>query len=141
MNITESIKTCFQKYAIFNGRAKRSEYWYFFLFGFISAVSLSILDMALFPTNENGVLGLIFTLITFIPFISAACRRLHDINRSGWWQMLPYGIMFAGLILSLISETLLAVGIVAGVVAAIILVFWLASPGENSKNRFGPTAK
>jgi uncharacterized membrane protein YhaH (DUF805 family) len=97
--------------------------------------------MALFPTNENGVLGLIFTLITFIPFISAACRRLHDINRSGWWQMLPYGIMFAGLILSLISETLLAVGIVAGVVAAIILVFWLASPGENSKNRFGPTAK
>ena len=141
MNITESIKTCFQKYAIFNGRAKRSEYWYFFLFGFISAVSLSILDMALFPTNENGVLGLIFTLITFIPFISAACRRLHDINRSGWWQMLPYGIMFAGLILSLISETLLAVGIVAGVVAAIILVFWLASPGENSKNRFGPSAK
>jgi uncharacterized membrane protein YhaH (DUF805 family) len=141
MNITESIKTCFQKYAIFNGRAKRSEYWYFFLFGFISAVSLSILDMALFPTNENGVLGLIFTLITFIPFISAACRRLHDINRSGWWQMLPYGIMFAGLILSLISETLLAVGIVAGVVAAIILVFWLASPGENSKNRFGSPAK
>ena len=141
MNITESIKTCFQKYAIFNGRAKRSEYWYFFLFGFISAVSLSILDIALFPTSENGVLGLIFTLITFIPFISAACRRLHDINRSGWWQMLPYGIMFAGLILSLISETLLAVGIVAGVVAAIILVFWLASPGENSKNRFGPTAK
>ena len=141
MNITESIKTCFQKYAIFNGRAKRSEYWYFFLFGFISAVSLSILDIALFPTSENGVLGLIFTLITFIPFISAACRRLHDINRSGWWQMLPYGIMFAGLILSLISETLLAVGIVAGVVAAIILIFWLASPGENSKNRFGPPAK
>ena len=141
MTLTESIKTCFQKYAIFNGRAKRSEYWYFFLFGFISTVSLSILDMALFPTNENGVLSLIFTLITFIPFISAACRRLHDINRSGWWQLLPYGIMFAGLILSLISETLLAVGIVAGVVAAIILVFWLASHGENSKNRFGPALK
>jgi uncharacterized membrane protein YhaH (DUF805 family) len=141
MTLTASIKTCFQKYAIFNGRAKRAEYWYFFLFGFISAVSLSILDMALFPRNENGVLGLIFTLITFIPFISAACRRLHDINRSGWWQLLPYGIMFAGLILSLISETLLAVGIIAGVVAAIILVFWLASPGENSKNRFGPSAK
>ena len=141
MTLSESIKTCFQKYAVFNGRAKRSEYWYFFLFGFLSTVCLSILDMALFPRNENGVLSLIITLITFIPLISAACRRLHDINRSGWWQLLPYGIIFTGLILSLISETLLVVGIVVGVIAAIILVFWLASPGENSKNRFGPALK
>jgi uncharacterized membrane protein YhaH (DUF805 family) len=141
MTLTESIKTCFQKYAVFNGRAKRSEYWYFFLFGFLSAVCLSILDVAIFPRNENGVFSLIFTFITFIPFISVACRRLHDINRSGWWQLLPYGIMFCGLILSLISETLLAVGIVAGVIAAFVLIFWLAAPGINFKNRFGPATK
>ena len=141
MNLIESIKTCFQKYATFNGRANRSEYWFFFLFGFLTTICLSILDMALFPKNENGVLGLIFALLTFIPFISAACRRLHDVNRSGWWQLLPYGIMLGSVLLTLISETLLVVGIVAAVIAGIVLIFWLASAGENKKNRFGPSAK
>jgi len=142
MTFVESIKTCFQKYAIFSGRAKRSEYWFFFLFGILTAVCLSILDMAIFPKNENGVLGLIFTLVTFIPFISAACRRLHDVNRSGWWQLLPYGIMFgAALLTLLVSETLLVVGVVAAVIAGIVLIFWLASAGENKKNRFGPSTK
>ena len=141
MTFIESIKTCFKKYAIFNGRAKRSEYWFFFLFGILTAVCLSILDMAIFPKNENGVLGLIFTLVTFIPFISAACRRLHDVNRSGWWQLLPYGIMLGAVLLTLISETLLVVGVVAAVIAGIVLIFWLASAGENKKNRFGPSAK
>ena len=141
MTFIESIKTCFQKYAIFSGRAKRSEYWFFFLFGILTAVCLSILDMAIFPKNENGVLGLIFTLVTFIPFISAACRRLHDVNRSGWWQLLPYGIMLGSVLLTLISETLLVVGIVAAVIAGTVLIFWLASAGENKKNRFGPFTK
>ena len=141
MTLTESIKTCFQKYAVFNGRAKRSEYWFFFLFGFLSTVCLSILDVAIFPKNESGVLGLIFALLTFIPFITAACRRLHDVNRSGWWQLLPYGILLGSVLLTLISETLLAVGIVAAVIAGTVLIFWLASASENKKNRFGPSTK
>jgi uncharacterized membrane protein YhaH (DUF805 family) len=97
--------------------------------------------MALFPKNENGVLSLIFALVTFIPFISAACRRLHDVNRSGWWQLLPYGIMLGSVLLTLISETLLVIGVVAAVIAGIVLIFWLASAGDNKKNRFGPSAK
>ena len=97
--------------------------------------------MALFPKNENGVLGLIFATVTFIPFISVACRRLHDVNRSGWWQLLPYGIMFGAALLTFVSETLLVVGVVAAVIAGIVLIFWLASAGENKKNRFGPSAK
>jgi len=141
MTFVESIKTCFEKYATFSGRAKRSEYWFFFLFGILTAVCLSILDMALFPKNENGVLGLIFTLLTFIPFISTACRRLHDVNRSGWWQLLPYGIMFGAILLAFISETLLVIGVVAAVIVGIVLIFWLASAGDNKKNRFGPSAK
>lgn len=141
MTLLKSIKTCFQKYANFSGRAKRPEYWYFFLFGFLSTVCLSILDMALFPRNENGVLSLIFTLLTFIPFISVACRRLHDVNRSGWWQALPYGIIICSAFFTLISETLFIIGVVAGVIAGIVLIFWLASAGENSKNRFGSSLK
>ncbi len=138
MTLTESIKTCFQKYANFNGRANRSEYWFFFLFGFLATVCLSILDMALFPKNENGVLSLIFALATFIPFNSAACRRLHDTNRSGWWQTLPYGVMLFSVILALLSETLLVVGLIGSGIAAVVVIFWMASAGDNSKNRFGP---
>ena len=141
MTLTESIKTCFQKYANFNGRANRSEYWFFFLFGFLTTVCLSILDMALFPKNENGVLSLIFALATFIPFISAACRRLHDTNRSGWWQTLSYGVMLFSVILALLSETLLVVGLVGSGIAAVVVIFWMASAGDNSKNRFGPAPK
>ena len=141
MTLTVSIKTCFQKYANFNGRANRSEYWFFFLFGFLTTVCLSILDMALFPKNENGVLSLIFALATFIPFISAACRRLHDTNRSGWWQTLPYGVMLFSVILALLSETLLVVGLIGSGIAAVVVIFWMASAGDNSKNRFGPAPK
>ncbi len=141
MTLTESIKTCFQKYAVFNGRAKRSEYWFFFLFGALCTVSLSILDAALFPKNETGVFSLIFTLLTFIPFISAACRRLHDTNRSGWWQTLPYGVMLFSVILALLSETLLVVGLIGSGIAAVVVIFWMASAGDNSKNRFGPAPK
>jgi uncharacterized membrane protein YhaH (DUF805 family) len=141
MTLTESIKTCFKKYAVFNGRANRSEYWFFFLFGFLSAISLSILDAALFPKNETGVFSLIFTLLTFIPFISAACRRLHDTNRSGWLQTLPYCVMLFSVILALLSETLLVVGLIGSGIAAIVVIFWMASPGDNSKNRFGPAPK
>lgn len=141
MTLTESIKTCFQKYAIFNGRAKRSEYWFFFLFGILTAVCLSILDMALFPKNENGVFGLIFALLTFIPFTSAACRRLHDTNRSGWWQALPYGVILFSVILALLSETLLIVGLIGSGITGIVVIFWLASLGDSSKNRFGPASK
>ena len=141
MTLTESIKTCFTKYAVFNGRANRSEYWFFFLFGFLSAISLSILDAAHFPKNETGVFSLIFTLLTFIPFISAACRRLHDTNRSGWWQALPYGVMLFSVILALLSETLLIVGLIGSGITAVVVLFWMGSSGDNSKNQFGPAPK
>ena len=67
--------------------------------------------MAIFPRNEVGVLSLIFTVLTFLPYISVTCRRLHDTNRSGWWQGLPYAVMLLAGVLTIISETLLIIGI------------------------------
>ena len=141
MTLLESIKICFQKYVAFNGRAKRTEFWYFFLFTCLGAICLSILDMAIFPRNEVGVLSLIFTVLTFLPYISVTCRRLHDTNRSGWWQGLPYAVMLFAGFLTIISETLLIIGIVAGIGTGIMLIVWLATIGDSTKNRFGPSIR
>ena len=78
MNFQEAVKVCFNKYADFNGRAGRPEYWWFFLF--IAAGSLLL-------TSVSSTLGALFSLATLVPSIAAATRRLHDTQRSGWWQL------------------------------------------------------
>jgi len=79
MTFQESIQTCFRKYLDFNGRASRSEYWWFALF--IIAVSIVL-------SYVSGILSTLFSLGTLIPSITAAARRLHDTQRSGWWQLI-----------------------------------------------------
>ena len=98
----EAIGICFKKYFVFEGRAKQSEFWYFFLFqigcGFITGFINPILA---------NVVGLIF----IIPALSVGCRRLHDINKSGWWQW----ILFTG-------------------IGLILLIIWWASEGTTQRN-------
>lgn len=79
MTFGESISTCFSKYATFEGRASRSEFWWFCLFAFLCNLVASIF---------LGVLGNIVILALLVPSIAVACRRLHDTNRSGWLQLL-----------------------------------------------------
>ena len=79
MTFTESISTCFRKYATFEGTASRSEYWWFWLFLVLVSVGLNIV---------SEQLSAIFSLATLLPSIAAGARRLHDTDRSGWWQLL-----------------------------------------------------
>ena len=79
MTFTESIKTCLSKFADFNGRASRSEYWWYVLFIILTGAILSAI-------NRN--LAALFYLVTLLPSIAAAARRLHDTNRSGWLQLI-----------------------------------------------------
>ncbi|MDP3678949.1 MAG: DUF805 domain-containing protein [Methylotenera sp.] len=79
MNFQESIRLCFQKYADFNGRAKKPEYWWFFLFCFLVALLLEVVASSV---------SWIFTLATLIPSFAVGSRRLHDTNKSGWFQLL-----------------------------------------------------
>lgn len=79
MNFTDSVQTCFTKYADFNGRASRSEYWWFALAVALGCGILSAIAPAAY---------FIFALGTLVPSIAAATRRLHDTNRSGWWQLI-----------------------------------------------------
>lgn len=79
MNFQDAIRTCFTKYADFNGRATRPEYWWFVLFVVLGGIVLSFF---------SAVLAGIFSLATLLPSIAAATRRLHDTQRSGWWQLI-----------------------------------------------------
>ena len=75
MTFVDSIKTCFNKYATFEGRAKRSEFWWFWL--------------ACFVVGYIPVIGWIASLGALIPIIAVGVRRLHDTNHCGWWLLCP----------------------------------------------------
>ena len=120
MDFQTSIKTCFNKFAVFSGRASRSEFWFFVLFGFLGGIIAVIIDVMIlgYAFEENGPINLIFSVALIVPSISVAARRLHDINKSGWWQLLWITI-----------------------IGGILLIIWHATEGENKKNRFGPPIK
>lgn len=81
MTFQESVKVCFTKYADFSGRATRSEYWWFSLFiVFVSIVASFI----------GSIVSGLFSLAFLVPAIAVATRRLHDTNRSGWWQLIGF---------------------------------------------------
>jgi len=79
MTFFESIETCFRKYATFDGTASRSEYWWFFLF-----TSLASAFLSMFSHTLSGM----FSLVTLLPSLTVGARRLHETDRSGWWQLL-----------------------------------------------------
>lgn len=83
-------KTAFRKYADFEGRASRSEFWYFYLGNFLLMIATSIVDRVIDP--NYWLLSSLLSLALLIPRIATSIRRLHDINRSGWnflWIFLP----------------------------------------------------
>ncbi len=101
MTFAESIRTCFTKYADFTGRAKRSEFWWWVLFAILATAALSVVSEKL-----SGL----FSIATLVPYIAVTARRLHDTDRSGWWQLL-------GLI---------------PLIGWIILIVWCAQEGKSS---------
>ncbi len=79
MTFTEAVSTCLTKYADFTGRARRSEYWWFYLFSFVVGWGLFAISVT-FSTLASIAL--------FLPGLAAAVRRLHDTNRSGWFILI-----------------------------------------------------
>ena len=75
-----------KKYADFNGRARRSEYWYFTLFSTIISIILMVATYrSKFSSIEN-----IYSLIVLVPSIAVGVRRMHDLNKSGWYYLIPF---------------------------------------------------
>jgi len=82
MTFGESIATCFKKYATVEGRASRSEYWWFLLFSMLIQVAARIVGGEL----AAGVVALVMLL----PGVGVGGRRLHDIGRSAWWLLIGF---------------------------------------------------
>jgi len=118
MGFTDAIKTGFQKYIGFRGRAARSEYWYWVLFVILVQIVAWLIDMTLFGFNTTGVnpIGSILSLATLLPSLAVSIRRLHDIDRVGWWVLLA----------------------LIPVIGAIVLIYWACLRGTVGANRFGP---
>ena len=93
MNFTQSISYCFSNYANFKGRASRSEFWWFSLFVIGLQFVATIWDASLGDTSGWGVMYVLVLLGTSIPSLAVGARRLHDLNKSGWLQLLAITII------------------------------------------------
>ena len=103
-----------KKYAVFSGRAHRTEYWMFVLFNMIISVGLGfILGIIGVATNtDQSILGSIYSLAVLIPSIAVGVRRMHDTDHSGWWIIVP-----------------------------IVNLIFSVTEGTEGENRFGPPPK
>ena len=110
INIFEAVGICFKKYFVLKGRASRSEYWYFYLFSLI----LYVIPFFLGGENADLFIGLLFLILT-IPGFTVSVRRLHDIDKSGWYVFI-YLIPFIG---------------------GLIMLVMCATVGTQGKNQFG----
>ncbi len=80
-----------KKYAVFSGRSRRKEYWYFYLFYILFIFVLSFIDVMIGTYDEVveiGLFGGVFVLFMLIPLLATSVRRLHDTDRSGWWLLI-----------------------------------------------------
>ena len=116
MSFVESVEIFFKKYLIIDGRASRSEFWYAMLFITLFTISLDFIEMILLNKEylDLMILSSIFTLIILMPSITLTARRLHDINMSGWWQL-----------------------ILITIIGTIPLLFWCAKKGDDTNNKYG----
>lgn len=127
MGFGEAVRSCFDKYVTFSGRAPRSEYWWWILFIVLAQAVIAVIDRQLFGMQmvqmgdmmvdaKAGPLGGIFSLATFLPGLSVMVRRLHDNGRSGWWFWI----------------------ILIPLIGWIILLYWMIQRGDGGANAFGP---
>ena len=160
---------CLKHYADFSGRASRSEFWYFRLFNVLTFIGIYLIIVAIKIVIgiDLGFLILAYPIALFIPNFAVTARRLHDTNRSGWWQLLPIitGLIMSGLVITLVYllclyaiwgedmrgfsifreekllSILLFVFIICHIAAEILLLVWYCTDSQQGVNRFGPNPK
>lgn len=153
-----------KKYAVFGGRARRKEYWYFILFNSLIAIVLAIIDSVVGSFSAEvgmGVLGGIYTLGVLIPGIAVMVRRLHDTNHSGWWLLigLPliivgtgagFAIVLLAIVLPvfaitdsivLIGAGIIALSVFAAFIGSIVILVFTVQDSQPGDNQYGPNPK
>jgi uncharacterized membrane protein YhaH (DUF805 family) len=116
-SFTGAIVICLTGYFDFRERAPRSEYWFFALFNVLVSIVADILDAVTFHASTSvGVFSIVVGLGLIIPSIAVGVRRLHDIDRTGWWLLLDF----------------------IPIIGWIVLLIWACMAGTSGPNRFGP---
>jgi len=115
MSFVQAITSGFQNYVNFSGRAARSEYWYWTLFSILASIAGTLIDTALFRSMDISPIQSLVGLALFLPGLAVSVRRLHDLDRTGWWFLLVFTI-----------------------IGAIVLLVWDCMKGTTGPNRFGP---
>ena len=111
--------TALRKYAVFTGRARRSEYWWFTLCNLIIIVVLSVIGNMMGGQSGQQTLAGIYSLAVLIPGVAVGVRRLHDVGKSGWWYLLVF----------------------VPIVGGLVLLFWFIQDSEPGDNQWGPNPK
>ena len=119
MTFVEAVKSVFTKYATFSGRARRSEYWYFFLFNCIVSALIGAIGTAIGGEGSANPLSSIWSLAVLIPTLAVSWRRLHDIGKSGGFWFLNF----------------------IPLVGQIILLVWFCKDSQPEDNQYGPNPK
>ena len=114
VSFTESWVLFFRNYANFSGRSSRSAYWYWFLWSFIITLVFEILRIATVEAYLIDLIELLWSLAIIVPGIAIGIRRLHDVNRSGWWWLIAFTV-----------------------VGLIPLFIWSVRAGDNDLNDYG----
>lgn len=115
MNFIEAIKSGFQNYVNFSGRAIRSEFWFWVLFAVLVSIVTSALDYLIFPHMDLSPINSLASLGLFLPGLAVSIRRLHDLDRTGWWILIELTI-----------------------IGIILIIVWFCMRGTVGPNRFGP---
>ncbi len=138
MGFREAVAACIQDYYTFSGRARRPEYWWFFLFVIVGSVLLAAIDAVIF--GEDMLLGLngLFGLLTFLPQLAVSWRRMHDTGRPGWFNLLPVVPTVPLFIIDSGDPVPKLVLMFLSVVVMIAVLVWLVLPSQPVPNRFGP---
>lgn len=167
MGFVTAIKTCFSKYVTFSGRARRPEYWWFFLFIILGSVIASFIDGAIFGIGTpqeppTQVVSPLFSLATFLPMLAVGWRRMHDTGKPGWYLLIPLLVTVAGMVALMVGAISLGQLEMAGVteeafrteapepglaglaifgiiqiVLAILVLWWLTRPTQPGPNGYG----
>lgn len=115
MSFMDAVKAVLTNYVGFSGRARRSEFWYFFLFNVIVSIVASVIDRVI----GMSIVGLLVSLALLLPGLAVAIRRLHDTGRSGWWVLIA----------------------LIPIVGAIILIVFCVQDSQPGQNPYGPNPK
>ena len=133
MGFKKATKLFFTRFTDYSGRSSRSEFWYAQLFVTIATILLFVALLLIKPNNQFPIITLIYAIIFIPPHIALSFRRLHDIDKSGWWILLPSAISLIGLIVNEVLPTVNAMIFEIGRIACnILLIYWYCLPSALS---------